>query len=312
MSTRPAPNIRLPWHFAHIEALDITVQQVALEGNSLYDYLFGTLGWQPEARHKGVYIAPYVGLRNDEAGTCRSSDFTLLPASHDSGILSLSEVLGTLDLPSGYQVPPSKMRLQRARPLTQLTLRIHRTGWWTWTDHPTSTNAQHYHLGLDPAIGNGEADLAQRPTSTRMQELAQQRRDGNDVFPVSSSQFPKHIPGWAHIIAQMPDLKTLDLVLETFVEKKAQLENVVECAKTWHFPLTDQGFELRWDGKVEATRCSKEAIEAWGAEGEWYEQSTECEVRSVRFTRRRQRVTGEASAVSIGSLLGGILSGKRE
>ena len=40
-------------------------------------------------------------------------------------------------------------------------------------------------------------------------------------------------------------------MLETFGAKKAQLDTVIECAKTWKFPLDGDKWELVWDGKVE-------------------------------------------------------------
>ncbi|KAF2627692.1 hypothetical protein BU25DRAFT_58486 [Macroventuria anomochaeta] len=284
--SRSAPKIMLPWQFANIQSLDIALQQTALEGDSLYNFLFSPTGWQPEARHKGVYVAPYVGLKNTAGGSCRSCDFTLLPAGFDDERLHLSDALEELRLPPGFQKPMSDMRLQRARPLVQLTLRLLSRNWWTWTDDPNSTDARHHHLGLEPALGDGSADLSQRPTSTRMQELAQQRRDG--YRPVSRSPLAKTMPGWAHVIAKLPDIKTLELVLETFGEKKAQLEKVIDCAKMWRFPIADTQFELAWDGKVEEKRWSKPLIENWETQrGDWHAQSTEFEARTVRFTRRR-------------------------
>ncbi|KAF3032638.1 hypothetical protein E8E12_001275 [Didymella heteroderae] len=280
------PRVTLPWQFANIQAFDITLPQVALEGDCLYNFLFSPTGWHPEARHKGVYVSPYVGLRNTTGGSCRSFDFTLLPANDAEERVRLSHALQQLSLPSSFQAPESSMRLQRARPLVHLTLRIPSTNWWTWTDDPRSADTRHHHLGLEPALGDGRVDLNQRPTCTRMQELAQQRRDG--YLPVSRNPFSRTKPGWAHIIAKLPDIKTLELVLETFEEKKAQLDMVVECAKTWRFPITDTEFELEWNGKVEEERWCKPLIENWETQrGEWYSRSTSFEGRTIRFTRRR-------------------------
>lgn len=118
-----------------------------------------------------------------------------------------------------------------------------------------------------------------------MQELAQQRRDGH--LPVPIKPFSQTTPGWAHIIAKLPDIKTLELILETFEEKKAQLDTVLECAKTWRFPIADSRFELAWAGKVEEARWSKSLTEDWQTQmEEWYSRSTEFEGRTIRFTRR--------------------------
>lgn len=38
------------------------------------------------------------------------------------------------------------------------------------------------------------------------------------------------IIGWGTVIGSLPDLRGLELVLDTFTDKKQQLKNVVECA----------------------------------------------------------------------------------
>ena len=301
--TRFRPQAMLPWQFANIRALDITVQQVTLEGGDLFDFLFGPMGWHPEVRHKGVHVAPYVDLKDTTGGSRQSCGFTLLPTETKTERLQLTDALNQVRLPSGFQIPLSETRLQRARPLTHLTLRIPSSNWWTWTDDPSSTNSKHHHLGLDPALGDGSADVNRRPTSTRMIELSQQRRDGH--CPLSRSFMARNSPGWAHIIGRLPDIKTLELVLETFGEKKSQLEKVVKCAKTWCFPIADSQFELAWDGKVEEMRWSRPAVEDYQLQGisrrptpaqrarefqlgHWYTRSTDFEVRTIRFARRRK------------------------
>lgn len=52
---------------------------------------------------------------------------------------------------------------------------------------------------------------------------------------------------WGASIGILQDLKELKLVLETFPVKKLQLDTVVECAKTWKFPLQDTQWELTYD-----------------------------------------------------------------
>jgi hypothetical protein len=282
------PRVTLPWQFANIQALDITLQQVALEGDCLYNFFFSPTGWQPEARHRGVYVSPYVGLRNTTGGSCRSFDFTLLPANDPEVRVGLSDALNRLSLPRSFRAPASNMRLQRARPLVHLTLRIPSTNWWTWTEDPSSTDARNCHLGLEPTLGNGSVDVDERPTCTRMKELAQRRRGGHVPGP---SQWglrdqPSSTPGWAHTIARLPDIKVLDLVLETFEEKKAQLDTVIDCAKTWRFPIADTQFELAWHGKVESEQWRKPLEDRSIQRGDWYSLSSSFERRTIRFTRR--------------------------
>ena len=299
----PVPRVRLPWQFANIQGLEIALPQVALEGNDFHDFLHNPRCWHPEARHRGVYVSPYVGLKSSEddiTGSCQSFDFTLLPASGNENVLPLRATLEQLQVPDGYTMPQSAMRLQRARPLVHLTLRLAPEDWWTWTDSPDSTDPTH-HLGLDPALGNGDDSVWQRPTSTRMRQLAQQRRDGYEV--VSTTGLATRVllgrqGGWSHVIGKLPDLKTLELVLETFEEKKAQLDAVVECAKTWRFPLVGEKFELVWSGEVEETKWSEVLVEGWETrQPEWYARKTEFVGRTVRFTRRRRPAADESCKV---------------
>jgi hypothetical protein len=302
--SNPSIKVRLPWQFANIQSLDVTLPQVALECNDFHDFLHDSIRWNPEARHRGVYVSPYVGLTSADSyvsGSCQSFDFTLLPASRTENVLPLRAALEQMQLPESFTMPQSSMRLQRARPLVHLTLRLTPKDWWTWTDDPDSTDPTQ-HLGLDPTLGNGDDSVWQRPTSTGMQQLAQQRRDGYDV--VSKTGLTKTFsswrgePGWAHAIGKLPDLKTLELVLETFEEKKAQLEAVVECAKTWRFPVVGNKFELVWSGEVKEYKWSKVLVESWETRlPDWYARKTEFVGRTVRFTRRRRPADDESCKV---------------
>lgn len=83
-----------------------------------------------------------------------------------------------------------------------------------------------------------------------MISLAEQRRAGHH---------PVYDGSWGTAIGNLPDLKTFELVLETFLEKKTQLEVVVDCAKTWKFPLKDLQYELVCDGKVEDLKWTNAA-----------------------------------------------------
>lgn len=69
-----------------------------------------------------------------------------------------------------------------------------------------------------------------------------------------SGQHPECAGTWGAVIGSLPDLRTFELILETFLEKKRQLEVVVECAKTWKFPIKDTNYELACDGEVEELR----------------------------------------------------------
>lgn len=124
-----------------------------------------------------------------------------------------------------------------------------RTDWWTWTDDPKTTDSNKQ-LALDPACGK-----TTRPLVADMLALAASRRAG---------QPPVYDMTWGAAIGVLQDLKTLELILETFSVKKHQLKTVVECAKTWKFPLKDTQYELTCDGKVESMKWAKAADEDSG------------------------------------------------
>jgi hypothetical protein len=86
-----------------------------------------------------------------------------------------------------------------------------------------------------------------------------------------ANQHPAYSKTWGATIGRLPDLKMLELILETFLVKKHQLDTVVECAKLWKFPLKDTDFELVYDGNLESMKWTKVAEQDSGgsaADGE--------------------------------------------
>lgn len=135
-----------------------------------------------------------------------------------------------------------KARAMIARPLTHLSLRLTHEDWWNWGEDPNGPYRESRQLYLDPAVGKALGTLCSQPSVVNMEQLAAKRRAGEDVRGGCT---------WGAAVGELSDLKELKLVLETFDFKQNQLERVVECAKTWRFPLEDQTFELVWDGVVE-------------------------------------------------------------
>jgi hypothetical protein len=292
----------LPWQVALTQSIDITLQQIFLEGDRLERYM--TRYWRPKARHKGIFITPMrYNAPTDKSNSIQSraiqgldgdtcDNFASIPIAHSCEPRHfLSHLIGKVqadlklyDTLKPQEPPPfhSAMRVMRAKPLTHLTLRLQHQDWWTWADPPDSTDDTQ-RLALDPSVGNpsGGDSHASRPTASRMRALAEARRAGNhpDVSLFS---------GWASKISAMPDLRSLELVLETFRSKKAQLEDVVAASKTWVFPLQGTGCELVWDGEVRMGAWSMSGLRKEGdGGGEWWKREMEFEVRTVRFVRRR-------------------------
>ena len=92
-----------------------------------------------------------------------------------------------------------------------------------------------------------------------MLDLAASRRSG---------QHPEYTSTWGGVIGTLQDLKTFELVLETFSVKKHQLDTVTECAKTWRFPLQGTQYELAHDGRVKWMEWAKLVNEDGGGASE--------------------------------------------
>ena len=127
-----------------------------------------------------------------------------------------------------------------------------------------------------------------------MRELADERRAGRQPLPgIKEAVWGHHIDpnakGWGAVISTLlPDLKTLELVLETFKVKEEQLDSVAECAKTWRFPIQAGQNVLVWDGKVETKRWRRgDRGLRLSRDASWNVKCKDFEVRVVKFVRER-------------------------
>ncbi|OAG00828.1 uncharacterized protein CC84DRAFT_1262918 [Paraphaeosphaeria sporulosa] len=252
--SRPDLTRLAPWQYALIQRVDCSVQQCELEYSGLQPELDK---WHATLRHSGAYVAPRLYSYNNRwkrtEGVIPSHCFGLTTFGDDSDDwrpedgdkVTLPNACPSRDYDPeiGHYYLQTKdnfiARAMVARPLTHLVIRMSRTDWWTWADKPDSTAAEEQ-LALDPACG-----LIERPLITDMLSLAAQRRAGQQTAYDGT---------WGAAIGKLPDLNTFELILETFFEKKRQLETVVDCAKTWKFPLEGTPYELACDGKVEDLR----------------------------------------------------------
>ncbi|KAF2450674.1 hypothetical protein P171DRAFT_468924 [Karstenula rhodostoma CBS 690.94] len=257
--SRPDLTRLAPWQYALIQRVDCSLQQVGLESGGFQAELDK---WYPALRHSGAYVAPHFYSYNRRwkrtEGVLPSHCFGLTtfgedvdgwcPEDGDKVTLPNACQSRDYDPEIGHYYLQTQdnfiARAMVARPLIHLTIRLPHTDWWTWTDKPNSNSGEEQ-LALDPACG-----LMERPFLADMLSLATQRRAG---------QHPAYDGSWGTAIGNLPDLKALELILETFLEKKSQLEVVVDCAKTWKFPLTDTPYELVCDGKVEELKWTKAA-----------------------------------------------------
>ncbi|GAB7355507.1 hypothetical protein MBLNU459_g5996t1 [Dothideomycetes sp. NU459] len=207
-----------PWQWAALRMIDISLQQTHLETSSTVAEAARII--HAKARFEGAMVTSDY--------TSRVGCIKPLEANQSSPSTFVPTRLSGLQLPSA---DPTILRR-----IDKLTLRLGRTEWWTWTDSPFSPGSGH--LGIDPS-GGGERCTQQMLAS------AEDRRQGR------WSGWPNE-ECWGAQIAEFKGLICLEMVLETFAAKKAQLDAVIGCAKTWTFPM-EKGYELRYDGDLEAT-----------------------------------------------------------
>ncbi|KAF2230848.1 hypothetical protein EV356DRAFT_519356 [Viridothelium virens] len=279
------------YQFANTQWLELSTQQIQLEDSAIRDFSIHI-----EAGRR--FIEGLTTDRNytiDEETHQRINRMTAW--SHHSARLNQAHAprprhrLIPTSINNEQFGPRELARKFPARPITRLTVRLGRTDWWTWTSHPNSDDR----LGLDPWIN--------RPSYKTMELHAQHRRDGTPEEGPRPNEEWKYHEQWGMQVGCFPDLKLLELVFETFVQKLPQLDSVVECAKTWVFPLP-QGVELRWDGKVESSSWTGVAPKEYGYHDKtpWLHGESEgnvdhdkplepkFEVRTVRYVRKKTGV----------------------
>ncbi|KAI4689074.1 hypothetical protein J4E81_007791 [Alternaria sp. BMP 2799] len=281
------------WQLAQIRGLDITIKQRELENGKLEDVLKEMGG---DVRHQGAYVVPMRCFRDGEwariEGCSRTlDDNVLVPAIvelPDTQPQRLDDILNRLPTPAESILPSSRaLHITLAQPLTHLTLRLTRTDWSTWN---VAVN-----LHLDPSFGRYDLNEG-RPSGKAMRLRAEQRKAG---------RHPRLNPqSWgAHVVSALPDLKTLELVLETFEARKEELERVVQYAKMWRFGFGGDGEEegegkewaLVWDGDVVERRWKRDLGETVVSRrdrrllrpGPSCNDCNDFEVRTLRYVRTR-------------------------
>ncbi|KAL1296786.1 hypothetical protein AAFC00_000248 [Neodothiora populina] len=240
------------WQFAALHSVDMTIQQVHLESQNLSRC---ARDLRTERRFESSKLG--VTLQTD---TSASTDHHSVTSSAE-GMTDSDNTSPATQRLSGMEMPSSNPNVPRI--IDTLILRLGRTEWWTWEDAPiegscsfsdTDTTPQ---LAIEPGYGDGWIRTQTSTSRYRMlDEAAKRRRYEWHGWPNPYC--------WGAQITEFKGLKRLEFVFETFAQKADQLEVVVECAKAWRFPMND-GYELRWDGRVEK--------DSWtGVDGYGYEQ----------------------------------------
>ncbi|KAF7713471.1 Uncharacterized protein PECH_001248 [Penicillium ucsense] len=138
--------------------------------------------------------------------------------SHN-GIIPFSSYLASRQLStSGLTLSTAIPKAQRTQlikisPRT-LTITIRHTDWWFWEDnHPLALNP--FHEGA--TISQHQARLYPRPDPSRA------------AFPSQRA--------WGNQFVTMPSLEELTFEFETVMRKRDQLDNIIQRALHWEFPL---------------------------------------------------------------------------
>ncbi|KAI3331717.1 hypothetical protein HD806DRAFT_529497 [Xylariaceae sp. AK1471] len=229
-------NLRLcsrlrPWQFANISSVDMSVQQFMLEGGSVerISRLVGNKGRHQGHEARGFTLAGYSSFGLPKETKPLSFDKPLRPGAAETRAALTRSIF-------------------RGKKITHLTIRMSRTDWWAWTTCPQAgADDPHKALRLEPMINVTERQEA----SSAMLQGYEARKEGREP-DFDLDEFEK--PGrWGMQFAEYwPDLQNLELVLETYVKKENQLDEVVKCAKLWTFPL-DGGKQLEWNGEEESS-----------------------------------------------------------
>ncbi|KAJ7859538.1 hypothetical protein B0H14DRAFT_3446660 [Mycena olivaceomarginata] len=224
--------IVLPGGFAHFTSLVIVTQQSGLEQEPghLVRYADATMAAE---RHDGLYVAAREGHGQDqwEWHMPTPRPFYQPPKKYLTCTSAPSPSLTSTDTDT-EAAPP---QYYHASPITHLTIRMDRADWWTWGDYPP--RAPDGGLALDPGMGDGGL---KRPSVSGMLAAADVRRT-RAAQGLPPAPYPPEC--WGRRIGLFKDLTRLTLYLETFAWRVAELDKVVECAKTWQFPIGGEGDE---------------------------------------------------------------------
>ncbi|KAI5925307.1 hypothetical protein F4810DRAFT_659876 [Camillea tinctor] len=217
-----------PWQFAQITSVELTVQQYVLETGAI-ERVSGMVGGQSrhkghEARNSRIFSSGHTTFIEP-----RNAAYSHNPCGKAGKALSMGN-------------------LYVGKKITHFALRMYRTDWWTWSSSPQDGQLHPSgRLRLEPMAN---VTFNESRTSSMIAGY-EARKEGRDP-DFGLDEFEKQGRWGMQLVEFLPDLETLELVLETFAVKEAQLDKVIECAKLWTFPFTD-GHHLRWNGKPETT-----------------------------------------------------------
>ncbi|KAK8018127.1 hypothetical protein PG991_007317 [Apiospora marii] len=217
------------WQFANLTKVSIRFQQNQLEDSSHLRRVGKMMGASERHDSRLVGVNPNAHWRQ-------------LP-------VVWGEKFGEVEWPEG--APAVEVGLMKShcvgQKITELTIRLGMSDWWSWTDSPADSQSLRVDqcLRLEP-MHTGTADV---DDAGAMLQGYLARKNGEELeLGLSESQKARC---WGNALHEaFPDLERLELELEAHEQKAPQLDTVIECGKLWTFPQ-DSGYEMRWDGDAE-------------------------------------------------------------
>ncbi|KAK7943103.1 uncharacterized protein PG986_012216 [Apiospora aurea] len=217
------------WQFANLTKVSIRFQQNQLEDSSHLRRIGRMMGAgeRHESRLVGVKLNPHWR----QLPVVWGEKFDEIPWPEGAPVLEK-------DLMKAHCV---------GQEITQLTIRLGMSDWWSWTDAP----ADGHSLRLDQCLriepmhtGTGDVDDA-----GAMLQGYLARKNGEEPDFGLCAHGKSHC--WGNALHDIfPDLERFELELEAHEKKAPQLATVIECGKLWKFPQ-EAGYELRWDREEE-------------------------------------------------------------
>ncbi|PVI08374.1 hypothetical protein DM02DRAFT_647743 [Periconia macrospinosa] len=243
LPTTPDLNRIAPWQFALIQSLQINLEQ------ERQSYLRSIVQkWRAKVRNESVYVVPRLFQTGEYFTTLIRSFYFGLRRPASGPLADGTRIDSTQERRSQPQLYAFGSMV--ARPLTHLTLRLNRDDWRYAQCNPLRKNSAE-ELCFDPAIFSSSTIGTWHPRSIPGNTLY----TIHDMLYLDSQRRANITPEFEKdslnsVIFSIPSLQTLDIVLETYAPKRAQLERVVECGKQWTFPITDTRERLIWTGRI--------------------------------------------------------------
>lgn len=156
--------------------------------------------------------------------------------------------------------------------IEKMTITIRRGDWWLWENGNT--------LGINPQRGTANGNLMRADWN---------REARGEVIP-----WDKH--AWGCSFKHLRALQELEMEFETTVYEEKQLQDIVEHAKTWRFPMGE--------GRVLSAAGRKIHRSTWrGPRCVWSERCEGCRIYRAHGRNPNCQVCNEQSDPALGPLL---------